>query len=459
MWNDVRNVVIIGSGPAGLTAAVYASRGDLNPLVIEGIEAGGQLMLTTEVENYPGFVDGIMGPELMERFRKQAARFGTEYLTDNVTAVDLSQRPYVVKTGGDEYRTRSLIIATGASARMLDVPGERKLLGHGVSCCATCDGFFFKERELIVVGGGDSAMEEAIFLTKFASKVTVVHRREELRASKIMQDRARANEKIDFVWNSAVTEVVGNGKVEGVRLKNVETGGENELPIGGVFVAIGHIPNTSLFEGQLDLTEGYIVLPGETTETSVPGVFAAGDVVDFRYRQAITAAGMGCMAAIDAERYLDAGNMGRTLFDDANTCRPCGGPCSCGGRNTGGSDRRVARACDEGRDDLPRRALGLVLGNQLPERLARPPLETHRRALATDRRSRGERHLRRAGHAGTCHSRRHRREGRVDLLLGVARRHPGDRWPVLVLCTFKGICTRNPAGSRRRNRRRAWLRG
>jgi len=306
MSNDIREVVIIGSGPAGLTAAVYASRGDLKPLVIEGVEAGGQLMLTTEVENYPGFVDGIMGPELMERFRKQAARFGTEYLTDNVTAVDLSAHPFVVKTGGDEVQTRSLIIATGASARMLDVPGEKTLLGHGVSTCATCDGFFFKERELIVVGGGDSAMEEAIFLTKFASKVTVVHRRSELRASKIMQDRAIANEKIDFVWNSVVAEVFGNGKVEGVRLKNVESGDDSELPIGGVFVAIGHTPNTSLFEGQLDLTEGYIVLPGETTETSVPGVFAAGDVVDFRYRQAITAAGMGCMAAIDAERHLEA---------------------------------------------------------------------------------------------------------------------------------------------------------
>jgi len=306
MTDDIREVVVIGSGPAGLTAAVYASRGNLNPLVIEGIEAGGQLMLTTDVENYPGFVDGIMGPELMERFRKQAARFGTEYLTDNVTSVDLSARPFVVHTGGDEIRTRSLIIATGASARMLDVPGERTLLGHGVSTCATCDGFFFKDRELIVVGGGDSAMEEAIFLTKFASKVTVVHRRKELRASKIMQERARANDKIDFVWNSVVTDVLGNGKVEGVRLQDVVTGKASELPVGGLFVAIGHIPNTSLFEGQLDLTEGYIVLAGETTETSVPGVFAAGDVVDFRYRQAITAAGMGCMAAIDAERYLEA---------------------------------------------------------------------------------------------------------------------------------------------------------
>ena len=306
MTNEIREVVIIGSGPAGLTAAVYASRGDLNPLVIEGIEAGGQLMLTTEVENYPGFVDGIMGPELMERFRKQAARFGTEYITDNVTSVDLSAQPFVVNAGGDDIRTRSLIIATGASARMLDVPGERNFLGHGVSTCATCDGFFFKERELVVVGGGDSAMEEAIFLTKFASKVTVVHRRDELRASKIMQDRARANDKIDFVWNSVVTEVLGNGKVEGVRLQDVATGKASELSVGGLFVAIGHIPNTSLFEDQLDLSEGYIVLPGETTETSVPGVFAAGDVVDFRYRQAITAAGMGCMAAIDAERYLEA---------------------------------------------------------------------------------------------------------------------------------------------------------
>jgi len=306
MSNDVREVTIIGSGPAGLTAAVYASRGDLKPLVIEGIEAGGQLMLTTEVENYPGFVDGIMGPELMERFRKQAARFGTEYLTDNVTAVDLSARPFVVHTGAEEIQTKSLIIATGASARMLDVPGERALLGHGVSTCATCDGFFFKERELVVVGGGDSAMEESIFLTKFASKVTIVHRRDELRASKIMQDRAHANDKIDFIWNSAVSEIFGNGKVEGVRLKNLVTGEESELETGGVFVAIGHIPNTALFEGGLELNEGYIVLGGETTETSVPGVFAAGDVVDFRYRQAITAAGMGCMAAIDAERFLEA---------------------------------------------------------------------------------------------------------------------------------------------------------
>src|SRR5919106_6271630 len=305
MSNDVRNVVIIGSGPAGLTAAVYASRGDLNPLVIEGIEAGGQLMLTTEVENYPGFVDGIMGPELMERFRKQAARFGTEYLTDNVTAVDLSQRPFVVKTGADEIRTRSLVIATGASARMLEVPGERALLGHGVSTCATCDGFFFKERDLIVVGGGDSAMEEAIFLTKFASKVTVVHRRDELRASKIMQQRALDNPKIEFLWNSVITELVGNGKLRGAKIQNVKTGAESFVEAGGAFVAIGHTPNTALFEDHLELDGGYIKTAGQTTETSVPGVFAAGDVVDYRYRQAITAAGMGCEAAMDAERWLE----------------------------------------------------------------------------------------------------------------------------------------------------------
>ncbi|MGH2756811.1 MAG: thioredoxin-disulfide reductase [Actinomycetota bacterium] len=305
---DARNVVIIGSGPAGLTAAVYAARANLEPLLIEGVEAGGQLMLTTDVENYPGFVDGIMGPELMERMRKQAARFGTEVLTDNVTSVDLSSAPFEVKTSSETFSTHSVIIATGASARMLGVPGERELLGHGVSTCATCDGFFFKDHELLIVGGGDSAMEEAIFLTKFASKVTVVHRRNSLRASKIMQDRAMANEKIDFIWDSVITEIFGNGKVAGARLKNLKTGEESEVSAGGVFVAIGHIPNTQLFEGQLDLSGGYIVTEGDDTLTSVPGVFAAGDVVDFRYRQAITAAGMGCMAAIDAERFLEASN-------------------------------------------------------------------------------------------------------------------------------------------------------
>jgi len=305
MADNHRHVTIIGSGPAGLTAAVYSARASLHPLVIEGIEAGGQLMLTTEVENYPGFVDGIMGPELMERMRAQAARFGAEFLTDNVRSVDLSEKPFKIETSETTYTSDGLIIATGASAKMLSVPGERELLGHGVSTCATCDGFFFRDHELIVVGGGDSAIEEATFLTKFASKVTVVHRRDQLRASKIMQDRAFANDKIDFIWDSQIVEVFGNGKVAGVRLKNVKTGEESEKPIGGVFVAIGHTPNTSLFEGQLELAGGYIVTRGEDTMTSVPGVFAAGDVVDFRYRQAITAAGMGCMAAIDAERHLE----------------------------------------------------------------------------------------------------------------------------------------------------------
>ena len=301
-----RDVAIIGSGPAGLTAAVYTARASLQPLMIEGVEAGGQLMLTTEVENYPGFIDGIMGPELMERMRKQAGRFGTEFHTDNVTSVDFAASPFEIRTGDQVIHARSVIISTGASARMLGVPGEKELLGHGVSTCATCDGFFFRDQELLMVGGGDSAMEEAIFLTKFASKVTVVHRRDSLRASKIMQERAFDHPKIDFIWDSVLTEIFGNGKVAGARIKNVRTGEESEIPAGGVFVAIGHTPNSSLFEGQLELTGGYIVTTREGTETSVPGVFAAGDVVDFRYRQAITAAGMGCMAAIDAERYLEA---------------------------------------------------------------------------------------------------------------------------------------------------------
>lgn len=306
MTREVRDVVIVGSGPAGLTAAIYAARADLRPLMIEGIEAGGQLMLTTDVENFPGFIDGVMGPELMEQIRKQAARFGTEYLTDNVTAVDLSARPFRVVTSEGTHLARSVIISTGATAKMLGVPGEAEYLGHGVSTCATCDGFFFRDQELVVVGGGDSAIEEATFLTKFASKVTVVHRRDELRASKIMQDRAFANPKVDFVWNSVVTEVLGDGtKVSGVRLQEVVTGEGSELGAGGVFVAVGHTPNTTLFEGQLELSGGYIVTSGGTAASSVEGVFAAGDVVDFRYRQAITAAGMGCMAAIDAERWLE----------------------------------------------------------------------------------------------------------------------------------------------------------
>ena len=307
---DPRNVIVIGSGPAGLTAAVYAARANLAPLVIEGIEAGGQLMLTTEVENYPGFIDGIMGPELMENMRKQAARFGTDFLTDNVTRVDFSSRPFEVWVGDDLHRARAIVISTGASAKMLGVPGERELLGHGVSTCATCDGFFFRDKKLLVVGGGDSAVEEATFLTKFATQVTVVHRRDSLRASKIMQDRAFANPKIDFIWDSTISEITGNGTVDGARLTNLKTGEETHIPANGVFVAIGHTPNTSLFEDQLELTGGYIVTPGEDTQTSIEGVFAAGDVVDFRYRQAITAAGMGCMAAIDAERYLESQHLG-----------------------------------------------------------------------------------------------------------------------------------------------------
>ena len=306
MEQDTRNAIIIGSGPSGLTAAVYAARANLAPLVIEGFEAGGQLMLTTEVENYPGFVDGIMGPELMEQMRKQAARFGAEYLSENVTSVDFSASPFELRVGGSSYRARAVIIATGAQAKMLGIPGEKELLGRGVSTCATCDGFFFRDQDLIVVGGGDSALEEAIFLTKFASKVTVIHRRDELRASKIMRDRAFANPKIDFVWNSTVSEVYGDTKVTGAHLLNLETAETSSIEVEGVFVAIGHLPSTSLFEGQIDLAEGYIAIPGDDTQTSVPGVFAAGDVVDFRYRQAITAAGMGCMAAIDAERYLES---------------------------------------------------------------------------------------------------------------------------------------------------------
>jgi thioredoxin reductase (NADPH) len=303
--DDARKTIIIGSGPAGLTAAVYAARGSLNPLVIEGVEAGGQLMLTTDVENYPGFIDGIMGPELMENMRKQAARFGTDYLTENVTEVDFEKKPFEVSAGGEKLRAHTIVIATGARAKMLGIPGERELLGHGVSTCATCDGFFFKDQDLVMVGGGDSAIEEAAFLTKFASRVTVVHRRDQLRASKILQERAFENPKIDFIWDNVLTSIEGNGKVELAHLKNVKTGEESELKAGGVFVAIGHNPNTELFEGQLELSGGYIVTPGSMTQSSVPGVFAAGDVVDSRYRQAVTAAGMGCMAAMDAERYLE----------------------------------------------------------------------------------------------------------------------------------------------------------
>jgi thioredoxin reductase (NADPH) len=303
---DVRNVVIIGSGPAGFTAALYAARANLRPVVLKGIEAGGQLMLTTDVENYPGFPEGILGPELMELMEKQAARFDAEMLHQSASRVDFSQRPFRIWSGDEEFRARTVIVATGASAKMLGVPGEQKLLGHGVSTCATCDGFFFRGQELVVVGGGDSAMEEALFLTRFATRVTVVHRRGELRASKIMQQRAFENEKIDFVWDSVVDEVLGDGQVTGVRVLNVKTDEATELPAGGLFVAIGHIPNTSIFEGQLEMKNGYLVVDEPSTATTVPGVFAAGDVVDFTYRQAVTAAGMGCKAAIDAERFLEA---------------------------------------------------------------------------------------------------------------------------------------------------------
>jgi thioredoxin reductase (NADPH) len=303
---EKRDVVILGSGPAGLTAALYAARANLKPLVLKGIDAGGQLMLTTEVENYPGFPDAVLGPELMERMEKQAGRFEAELLHQAATRVDLSERPFGVWSGDEEWRAHTLIIATGASARWLGVPGEDRLRGRGVSSCATCDGFFFRGQDLVVVGGGDSAIEEATFLTRFATKVTIVHRRKELRASKIMQGRAFANPKIDFVYDSVVEEVLGDGSVGGVRLRNVETEETSDLEAGGLFVAIGHTPNTRLFEGQLEMEHGYIKVEEPTTRTNVPGAFAAGDVVDFVYRQAITAAGMGCQAAIDAERFLEA---------------------------------------------------------------------------------------------------------------------------------------------------------
>ena len=305
---EVRELIIVGSGPAGLTAALYAARADLRPIVIEGAEAGGQLMLTTDVENYPGFPDGILGPELMMKFREQAERFGAEFVTADVDRVDLSASPFGAWVGNTEYRSESLIIATGASARMLGLPSEARLLGHGVSTCATCDGFFFREKDIAVVGGGDSAIEEALFLTKFASQVTVIHRREELRASKIMQDRAFANPKIDFKWNSVVTDVGGDGTVDVLHLRDTRTDDASELDVGGLFVAIGHDPNTKLFDGQVDLDEnGYVVLPhAGSTLTSVEGVFAAGDVADHVFRQAVTAAGTGCMAAIEAERWIEA---------------------------------------------------------------------------------------------------------------------------------------------------------
>jgi thioredoxin reductase (NADPH) len=302
------DVMIIGSGPSGWTAAIYAARADLKTLVFTGLERGGlpggQLMLTTEVENYPGFRDGIMGPELMDQMREQALRFGTQLVEDDVTAVDFSKRPFTLTVGDEQYRGRAVIIATGASAIWLGLDNEKRLQGRGVSACATCDGFFFRNKDVVVVGGGDTAMEEATFLTRYANKVEVVHRRDELRASKIMQDRARNNPKISFVWDSVVSDVLGETGVEGVRIKNVKTGAEHDVKTDGLFIAIGHRPNTDLFAGQIEMDEHGYIIQVDHTQTSVPGVFAAGDVSDTRYKQAVTAAGDGCRAALDAEHFL-----------------------------------------------------------------------------------------------------------------------------------------------------------
>jgi thioredoxin reductase (NADPH) len=305
--SDLRNVIIIGSGPAGLTAALYAARANLRPLEIEGLEAGGQLMLTTLVENWPGHRDGIMGPDLMAEIRAQAERFGAEVIRGHVTAVNLMGMPIVVRTSDAEYTSRTLIIATGASARLLGLPSERTLMGHGVSTCATCDGYFFRGRPIAVVGGGDSAMEEAVFLTRFATHVTVIHRRDSLRASKIMQDKAFANPKISFEWNAEVEEIrdTSAGEVSSVVIRNSQTNARKEIPVDGVFVAIGHTPNTGLFTGQIDTDANGYIITTNGSRTSIPGVFACGDVQDTVYRQAITAAGSGCMAAIDAEKYLE----------------------------------------------------------------------------------------------------------------------------------------------------------
>jgi thioredoxin reductase (NADPH) len=303
-----RKVIIIGSGPAGYTAAIYAARANLGPLMITGVQAGGQLMLTTLVENYPGFVDGLMGPDLMESFRKQAERFGTEIVAEDATEVNLRRRPFVVKAGAAEWEGHTVIIATGASAKLLGLPAETMLMGRGVSTCATCDGFFFKDQDIMVVGGGDSAMEEALYLSRLGRTVTVVHRRDALRASKIMQDRAFKNPKIEFVWDATVEDIMDptQGKVTAVRLRHLNTGRVAERKVDGLFIAIGHEPNTGIFRGQVELLpNGYVKVEPGTTRTSVPGVFAAGDVQDFTYRQAVTAAGTGCMAALEAERYLE----------------------------------------------------------------------------------------------------------------------------------------------------------
>jgi thioredoxin reductase (NADPH) len=308
-----RKVVIVGSGPAGYTAAIYAARANLAPLMFTGIQSGGQLMLTTLVENYPGFVDGVMGPELMETMRKQAERFGTDMIAEDVTALDLSRRPFVVRVGEAAHEAKTVILATGASARLLGLPSERALMGRGVSTCATCDGFFFKDQDIMVVGGGDSALEEALYLARLGRSVTVVHRRDTLRASKIMQERAFKNPKISFVWDTVLEDIAdpAAGKVEAVILRNVKTGERTERPVAGLFVAIGHDPNTALVAGQVDLLpSGYVKVAPGTTRTSVPGVFAAGDVADFTFRQAVTAAGTGAMAALEAERFLEATQAG-----------------------------------------------------------------------------------------------------------------------------------------------------
>jgi thioredoxin reductase (NADPH) len=321
---DIRNVIVIGSGPSGYTAAVYAARANLAPLVIEGAQSGGALMTTTEVENFPGFADGVMGPDLMDNMRKQAERFGAEFITDDASAVDLTGDVKTVSVGDVTYRARAVIIATGSAWKPLGIPGEQELLGHGVSSCATCDGFFFRGQKIVVVGGGDSAMEEANFLTRFADEVTIVHRRDEFRASKIMADRALANPKITVRWNSAPTEILGaDGKVSGIRLADTRTGEESELDVTGVFVAIGHHPRSELFRGQVELDEnGYVLVQAPSSRTNLSGVFAAGDVVDHTYQQAITAAGTGCVAALDAERYLEG------LSDDEEPLGAVWGPTS-----------------------------------------------------------------------------------------------------------------------------------
>jgi thioredoxin reductase (NADPH) len=316
MNDNVRELIIIGGGPAGYTAALYAARANLQPLVIEGFSWGGQLMITSDVENYPGYPDGIMGPEMMAEFRRQAERFGSEFVTDDVTSVDFSERPFRITVDRDEYLARSVIVATGASARWLGLDSEERLKGRGVSACATCDGAFFRDKHIVVVGGGDTAFEEALFLTRFGYKVTLVHRRPEFRASQIMVDRAIANDKLEFLTPYAVEEVLGDASITGLRLRNTENGEIKELDVGGLFIAIGHDPNTKLFVDALDHDEnGYLVTTPGTTETNVPGVFAAGDVQDHIYRQAVTAAGSGCMAALDAERFLaaDEGHAGTAL--------------------------------------------------------------------------------------------------------------------------------------------------